>query len=76
MWLRNIKESDQCLYVGYMMAIAIIFYILNVCTPHYMDDWNYCFKFGTTYVNHHNNNKYEQAKNNSILSSTVLPYRF
>ena len=49
MWLRSIKENkNNCLYWGYLTVLGIIFYIMNVYTPLYCDDWHYQFKFGTT----------------------------
>ena len=35
------------LYFCYLLMIGVIFYLMNIYTPLYMDDWHYCFIFGT-----------------------------
>lgn len=51
-------KTDQCMLSGNMRvnksAIALLavvgvaFYLMNVFAPLYVDDWHYCFIFGTT----------------------------
>lgn len=49
MWLKSIKENKTSyLYWGYLFIFGIIFYLMNVLTPFYIDDWHYQFKYGTT----------------------------
>lgn len=48
MWLKSIKENKStALYWGYLAIIGVIFYLINLFTPLYCDDWHYQFKFGT-----------------------------
>lgn len=39
--------NKQFLYWAYLIIIGGIFYFMNLYTPLYSDDWNYCFIFGT-----------------------------
>lgn len=45
MWLENIKENK--LIIATLAIIGGIFYVMNVWTPLYLDDWHYCFIYGT-----------------------------
>ena len=48
MWLKSIKgNKSTVLYWGYLAIIGVIFYLMNLFTPLYCDDWHYQFKFGT-----------------------------
>lgn len=46
MWLESIKENKVVIVV--LAIIGGIFYLMNVWTPLYSDDWHYCFIYGTT----------------------------
>lgn len=45
MWLENMKENKYTLFL--LIIIGIAFYLMNIWTPLYSDDWHYCFIFGT-----------------------------
>ena len=45
---KSIRENKkQVLYWTYLLVVGVLFYILNICTPMFSDDWHYNFIFGT-----------------------------
>ena len=42
----NMKDS-KCLYYGYLLLIGVAFYVMNVFTPLFSDDWHFAFIFRT-----------------------------
>ena len=43
---KRIKDNKY-LYVGYLLIIGVIFYVMNVFTPFYADDWHFKYIFDT-----------------------------
>lgn len=41
-------NNKQFIFWSYLTILGCIFYVMNLYTPFYSDDWNYCFIFGTT----------------------------
>ena len=41
-------NNKQIIYWSYLTILGCIFYFMNLYTPLYSDDWNYCFIFGST----------------------------
>lgn len=42
----NMKDNKY-LYYGYLLLIGVVFYVMNVFTPFYADDWHFKYIFGT-----------------------------
>ena len=40
-------KDNKYLYFGYLLVIGIVFYLMNVFTPLFSDDWHYNFIYGT-----------------------------
>lgn len=46
MWLDRMKENKCAVIL--LAIVGIVFYLMNVYSPLFCDDWHYCFIFGTT----------------------------
>lgn len=40
-------KENKYLYFGFLLIVGIVFYLMNLFTPLYSDDWHYNFIFGT-----------------------------
>ena len=40
-------KDNKYLYFGYLLIIGLVFYLMNVFTPLFCDDWHYNFIYGT-----------------------------
>ena len=45
--LSESMKENKYLYFGYLLVIGIVFYLMNVFTPFFCDDWHYNFIYGT-----------------------------
>lgn len=42
------NRQAHVLTIALFLVIGCVFYLMNVYSPLYVDDWHYCFIFGTT----------------------------
>ncbi len=40
-------KDNKYLYFGYLLIIGVVFYVMNVFTPLFSDDWHFRFIYGT-----------------------------
>ena len=70
-------KDNKYLYFGYLLIIGVVFYLMNVFTPLYSDDWHYNFIFGSqTPINNIGDVLYSQYLHYLSFNGRFVPHFF